>query len=53
METKFDGRIHLVLSACMVILEQDPELPEPAKALIIGAMSLLISANRYIEKRVK
>lgn len=47
-----DFRIHLALSMCAAALKHGPELPPTARALIIGAMELLLDADQYITERV-
>lgn len=48
-----DARIHLALACCVTALETEPKVPPPARALILGAMRLLLDANGYIKRKAK
>ena len=48
-----DARIHLALATCAAALDCGPKLPAAARALIVGAMQLLLEANRHIKRKVK
>ena len=48
-----DFRIHMALSMCAAALENGPELPPAARILIIGAMDLLLSADKYIINKME
>ena len=50
---KVDCRIHFALSACAAALENGPKLPPAARALITGAMELLLDADKHIKRKMK
>ena len=53
MSKKVDFRIHIALSMCATALDYGPELPPAARALIVGAMELLLDADKYIDERME
>lgn len=53
MAKAVDFRIHLALAMCVSALDYGPELPPAARALIVGAMELLLDADKYIDERVE
>ena len=52
MDHQVDYRLHLALSMCAAALDHGPELPPAARALIIGAMELLLDADKHITERM-
>ena len=48
-----DFRIHMALSMCAAALENGPELPPAARIMIIGAMELLLGADKYIDNKME
>ena len=52
MAKAVDFRLHLALAMCVSALETGPVLPPAARALIIGAMELLLDADKHITERM-
>ena len=52
MAENVDGRLHFALAVCSSILKSEPKMPTPSRALIIGAMQLLLDADKYIKYKV-
>ena len=50
---KVDFRIHFALSMCAAALSHGPVLSPAARALILGAMELLLDADKHITERME